>query len=189
MARTRDDRGASDDLVVGLAEFRAAKDEFFRDHPHSPLTPHQRQSFTGLAYFPEEPALRIHSVLDTDVDRDEVITMQTTGGGTQEYLRAGRVRFSVAGEEAEVTLYESGLQHDLFLAFRDATSGAETYDAGRYLEVDRPGPDGRVIVDFNLAYNPYCAYKAAWSCPLPPGENWLRVPLRAGEMDFPDEAA
>jgi hypothetical protein len=176
----------SDDAVTvnELGETRAAKDDFFRSHPQSPLTPGQQAAFTGLAYFPAEPALRIEAVLDTDVDRDELIEMQTTGGETQQYRRAGRVHFRVDDQQAEITLYESESEHELFVPFRDATSGRETYGAGRYLEVDRPGPGGRVVVDFNYAYNPYCAYNADWSCPLPPGENWLRVPLRAGERNF-----
>jgi uncharacterized protein len=187
---SRTDQGNNDaDIVNELEEFRAAKDDFFLHHPQSPLTPGQRAAFTGLAYFHADPALRIEGLLDTDVDRDEAIKLQTTGGGTQEYRRAGRVRFWVDGEQAEITLYHSDPQHDLFVPFRDATSGRETYGAGRYLEVGRPGPDGRVVVDFNYAYNPYCAYNADWSCPLPPGENWLRVPLRAGERNFTGEAA
>jgi len=168
-----------------LEAFRADKDGFFHHHPQSPLTPEQRGSFTGLVYFPEDPALAIEAPLDTDVDRDEVIELQTTGGGTQAYRRAGKVRFQVEGRPAEITLYESDLQHELFVPFRDATSGSETYGAGRYLEVEPPGPDGRVLVDFNLAYNPYCAYNPDWSCPIPPGENWLHVPIRAGERSFP----
>jgi hypothetical protein len=94
------------------------------------------------------------------------------------------VRFEVGGEPARVTLFASPDTHELFLPFRDATSGKETYGAGRYLEVEPPNADGRVVVDFNDAYNPYCAYNASWSCPIPPGENWLAVPIRAGERSF-----
>jgi uncharacterized protein (DUF1684 family) len=168
-----------------LEDFRADKDAFFRDDPRSPLTPGQRNGFDGLAYFPEEPGLEIHANLETQgVDRDEAIEMQTTTGGLQVYRRAGVVRFEVDGESAVVTLYASEDMRELFLPFRDATSGKETYGAGRYLEVDLPGPDGRVRVDFNTAYNPYCAYNPDWSCPIPPGENWLSVPIRAGEKTF-----
>ena len=189
MGSARSDHGTHGKVVTSeLEEFRKAKDDFFRTHPQSPLTPRQRADFAGLAYFPEEPALRIEGALDTDVDRDEPVLMQTTGGGTQEYRRAGRVRLSVDGHEAEITLYQSELQHDLFVPFRDTTSGRESYGAGRYLEVERPGPAGRVIVDLNYAYNPYCAYNARWSCPLPPGENWLEVPVLAGERSFIGEA-
>jgi uncharacterized protein len=171
--------------MTDLEDFRADKDEFFRDDPRSPLTPNQRSGFDGLAYFPEEPGLEIHANLETQgVDRDEAIEMQTTTGGLQVYRRAGVVRFEVDGESAVVTLYASEDMRELFLPFRDATSGKETYGAGRYLEVDLPGPDGRVRVDFNTAYNPYCAYNPDWSCPIPPGENWLSVPVRAGEKTF-----
>jgi uncharacterized protein len=171
--------------MTDLEDFRADKDEFFRDDPRSPLTPNQRSGFGGLAYFPEEPGLEIHANLETQgVDRDEAIEMQTTTGGLQVYRRAGVVRFEVDGESAVVTLYASEDMRELFLPFRDATSGKETYGAGRYLEVDLPGPDGRVRVDFNTAYNPYCAYNPDWSCPIPPGENWLSVPIRAGEKTF-----
>lgn len=172
-----------------LQAFRRDKDAFFRDDPRSPLTHEQRAGFTGFEYFPEDPALRIDAELDPDVDPG-LIEMDTTGGTPQRYTRAGTVRFEVDGEPATVTLYASGDGHadGLFLPFRDATSGRETYGAGRYLDLDPP-EDGRVVVDFNLAYNPYCAYDAGWSCPLPPGENWLSVPIRAGERDFPDGPA
>jgi uncharacterized protein len=169
-----------------LEEFRAAKDAFFRDDPRSPLTRGQQAGFEGLSYFEENPALVIHARLETeDVDRDERIVMQTTTGGEQVYRRAGVVRFEVEGESAGLTLFSSADMHELFLPFRDATSGTESYGAGRYLEVEPPGPDGTVMVDLNLAYNPYCAYNPDWSCPIPPGENWLWVPIRAGERSFP----
>ncbi len=167
-----------------LEEFRRSKDGFFRDDPRSPLAPEQRAVFSGLSYYPAAPELVIRAPLDTSVDRVEAIVMQTTTGGSQGYRRAGVVRFQVQGTPAQVTLYASQEQHELFLPFRDATSGAETYGAGRYLEVEPPDSDGLVEIDFNYAYNPYCAYNEAWSCPLPPGENWLSVPVRAGEKTF-----
>src|SRR5918996_6087945 len=126
MRSARSDHGTHGEVVTSeLEEFRKAKDDFFRTHPQSPLTQRQRADFTGLAYFREEPMLRIEGALDTNVDRDEPVLMQTTGGGAQEYRRAGRVRFSVDGHEAEITLYQSEHQHDLFVPFRDATSGRE----------------------------------------------------------------
>jgi uncharacterized protein len=169
-----------------LDDFRAEKDEFFRQHPRSPLTPEQRSKFEGLAYYPENDALLIRETLQREgVDLDEAIVMQTTTGGTQSYRRAGVVRFSVAGVPAQVTLFTSSDAPELFLPFRDATSGRETYGAGRYLEVEPPGLDQLAVVDLNYAYNPYCAYNPDWSCPIPPGENWLAVPIRAGEKSFP----
>jgi hypothetical protein len=169
-----------------LQDFRASKDGFFREHPSSPLSPDQRASFRGLAYFAENDSLVVRARLETEgVDLDETISMQTTTGGEQTYRRAGVVRFEVDGHPAQVTLFSSADMHELFVPFRDATSGKESYGAGRYLEVDRPALGGAVEVDFNYSYNPYCAYNAAWSCPLPPGENWLAVPIRAGERTFP----
>ncbi len=169
-----------------LDEFRAEKDAFFGDDPRSPLMPELRASFEGLSYFPENGALVIRGKLETEgVDRDERISMQTTTGGEQVYRRAGVVRFEVDGEPAQVTLYASSDSRELFLPLRDATSGKETYGAGRYLEIDPPGHDGYVVVDLNYVYNPYCAYNPDWSCPIPPGENWLSVPIRAGERTFP----
>ena len=173
--------------VSELIGFRADKDAFFRDHPSSPLTDEQRAAFPGLAYFDEDPAFVVRAPLEAEgVDTREPIQMQTTTGGTQTYRRAGVARFEVDGEAARVTLFASeGMGDALFLPFRDATSGRETYGAGRYLEVEPPGPDGTVQIDFNLAYNPYCAYNPEWSCPIPPGENWLAVAIRAGERSFP----
>lgn len=168
-----------------LDDFRADKDAFFRDDPRSPLTDEQRASFDGLSYFPETPELGVEGWLETDgVDLDEAIVMQTSTGGEQTYRRAGVVHFEVDGQPSRVTLYASPDMHELFLPFRDATSGKDTYGAGRYLEVERPGADGHVVIDFNVAYNPYCAYNPNWSCPIPPGENWLAVPIRAGERTF-----
>ena len=169
-----------------LTGFRADKDAFFRDHPSSPLTDEQRAAFRGLAYFDEDPSFVVRAPLETEgVDTAEAIVMQTTTGGTQAYRRAGVARFEVGGEAATVTLFASDDMDELFLPFRDATSGRETYGAGRYLEVEPPGSDGVVEIDFNLAYNPYCAYNPEWSCPIPPGENWLAVAIRAGERSFP----
>jgi uncharacterized protein (DUF1684 family) len=172
-----------------LDEFRADKDAFFRDDPRSPLTDEQRGGFAGLSYFPETPDLQVEGVLEIDgVDLDEPIVMLTSTGGEQTYRRAGVVRFVVEGQPTRVTLFSSPDVHELFLPFRDATSGTDTYGAGRYLEVERPSEGGAVVIDFNAAYNPYCAYNPSWSCPIPPGENRLAVPIRAGERAFLAEA-
>jgi uncharacterized protein len=137
-----------------LQDFRVEKDAFFRHHPQSPLTHEQRATFEGLAYYPGNGALVVRETLVTDgVDLEEVIVMQTTTGGTQTYRRAGVAQFSVDGVSAQLTLFTSSDSDELFLPSRDATSGKETYGAGRYLDVE--------------------------------GENWLTVPIRAGEKTFP----
>lgn len=171
-----DDHGAH-----GLEHFRAAKDNWFARDPHSPLTHEEQHQFSGLSYYPFNPALHLHLALDRDVS-DEPITMETSTGDQREYHRAGKIHFDVNGEPATLTVY-SGPNGELFLPMRDATSGKETYGAGRYLEPEMTGED-EVHVDFNYLYNPYCAYDEAYSCPLPPLENWLRVPIEAGERTY-----
>lgn len=161
-----------------LDQFRAAKDHFFKEHAHSPLTPAQRKSFTGLVYFPENDALRLTLPVEP-FDDQQTIRMQTSTGDVREYERYGRVRFLVDGNEAVLTLFADN--GTLFLPFVDSLAGRETYGAGRYLEPEQLD-DGRVLLDFNLCYNPYCAYNERWSCPIPPSENRLKVPIRAGEM-------
>jgi len=164
-----------------LKRFRAEKDRVFAKDPHSPLTPEQRRTFRGLPYFDENPKLVINATVDRDVEPGEV-SMSTTGGEEQAYHRYGLVRFRVDDQPAQLVLYASEDADELFLPFRDATSGHETYGAGRYLEVHARGE--AVTIDFNYAYNPNCAYDPSWSCPLPPTENWLKVPIRAGEKTF-----
>ncbi len=164
-----------------LETFRAEKDRFFREHPQSPLTSKQRALFRSLRYFPENPALRLVLPVEPPADSSPLV-MQTSTGENRSYQRCGWLRFSVEGEEVVLTLFsdEAG---GLFLPFADSLAGSETYGAGRYLE-PQPLDNGRVLVDFNLAYNPYCAYNDAWSCPLTPFENRLRVAIRAGECRF-----
>jgi uncharacterized protein (DUF1684 family) len=164
-----------------LKRFRAEKDRVFAGDPHSPLTHDQRDGFRGLAYFDENPQLLIHASIDRSIEHDEV-RMGTSDGQEQVYHRFGLVRFRVDDQPAELVLYSSDDSDELFIPFRDSTSGHETYGAGRYLEVEAHGD--HVTIDFNYAYNPNCAYDAAWSCPLPPTENWLKVPIRAGEKTF-----
>jgi uncharacterized protein (DUF1684 family) len=166
--------------MYALDLFRTQKDEFFRSHPQSPLTPEQQRTFEGLRYFPDNPALRLEVAIEEFPDKNE-IWMQTSTGDRRAYTRYGRLKFVVDGCEAELTLYAD--DQAFFLPFVDGLAGTETYAAGRYLEPEVLG-DGRFLVDFNLAFNPYCAYNERWSCPITPGENRLSVPIRAGEKCF-----
>jgi uncharacterized protein len=163
-----------------LNEFRVSKDVFFASHPQSPLTPEQKRDFQGLNYFDENPDLKLEVELEKFPEQKQIV-IQTSTGQTQAYTRYGKFKFSVDGQEAELTLYSS--EHGFFLPFADSLAGEETYPAGRYLEPD-PLAGDRFLVDFNTAYNPYCAYNEMWSCPLTPPENRLKVPIRAGEKIF-----
>jgi uncharacterized protein len=166
-----------------LESFRAEKNEFFGHDPQSPLTAEQKRDFQGLNYFPENPALRLE-VSPEQLPVKERIEMQTSTGDVQPYFRHSQFRFKVDGQEAQLTIYEA--DYGFFLPFVDSLAGQETYPAGRYLEPE-PLPNGRFLIDFNLAYNPYCAYNEHWSCPLTPFENRLKVPIRAGEKVFDRE--
>ena len=167
--------------LTALAAQRAEKDSFFRMSPYSPLEPEDRQAFTGLDYYPPEPDFQYE--LPLQAAESEPLTFQTSTGDEQTYFRIGTVTFEVDGQPATLAIYRSAEHDELFLPFRDATSAKETYGAGRYLEPIEL-EDGTILVDFNLAYNPYCAYSPHYSCPLPPFENWLKVPIRAGEKDY-----
>lgn len=163
-----------------LETFRRQKDEFFARDAQSPLTKEQKKAFAGLHYFPENSALRFEAVLEPFEPQDE-IEMQTSTGDVQTYVRLGRVQFSVDGQPAALTVYQN--QWGYFLPFVDSLANVETYPAGRYLEPEDLS-EGRLRIDFNLAYNPYCAYNERWSCPLTPFENRLKLPIRAGEKLF-----
>jgi len=167
-----------------LKEFRVSKDDFFASHSQSPLTPEQKREFNGLNYFEENPDLQLEVELEKFPDQQQVV-IQTSTGQTQIYTRYGKFKFAVDGQEAELTLYSS--DHGFFLPFADSLAGDETYPAGRYLEPD-PLAGDRFLIDFNMAYNPYCAYNEMWSCPLTPPENRLKVPIRAGEKTFHEES-
>jgi uncharacterized protein (DUF1684 family) len=163
--------------MTELEQFRKMKDEFLISDAHSPLTAEQKRDFTVLSYFPENPALNLEIELEEFPEKDE-IQMQTSTGDVQKYQRFGLIRFEVDGQPTELTVYKD--RHGFFLPFVDSLSGGETYGAGRYLEPEKT-LDGRLHVDFNYAYNPYCAYNEYYSCPLTPFENRLKVPIRAGE--------
>ncbi len=163
-----------------LLEFRKMKDDFFVHDGNSPLTPAQKKAFKGLKYFPPNPSLNLELTVD-EFTQKQHIEMQTTTGDIQVYERYGMFRFDVDGQKAELTIYHSS--DGFFLPFVDALASKETYPAGRYLEPEPLGGN-RFRVNFNLAYNPYCAYNDYWSCPLTPFENHLKVPIRAGEKLF-----
>ena len=165
-----------------LSEFRQTKDENFAGGHDSPLIEHQKHDFKGLRYFDENPGLRFVVELE-EFESQDAVEMQTSTGDVAQFIRWGRISFEVGRQKAQLTLLKDEGSGEYFLPFADATSGHETYGAGRYLEVEEL-PDGKLLVDFNYAYNPYCAYNESWSCPLTPAENRLKVAVRAGEMSF-----
>lgn len=175
-----DGRDLRDTYIAAVEAQREEKDRYFRLDPHSPIPHDERADFSGLDYY--EPTPELQFTLPLEHDEPQTLTFQTSTGDERDYTRVGTVRFAVDGQEATLAIYSSD-EGEYFLPFRDATSGKESYGAGRYLEPIAAG-DGQLLVDFNLAYNPFCAYSEVYSCPLPPIENWLKVPIRAGERDY-----
>ena len=169
-----------------IGEFRKAKDQYFGGDQSSPLTPDQRKRFRGLQYFEENSKLQfVLSVEEFPKDAKEVIQMATSSGETATHLRWGQLKFEVDGTPVVLTVYRNVEGDEFFLPFMDATTGEESYTDGRYLDITAAG-NGRLVVDFNYAYNPYCAYNPNWSCPIAPSENRLPVAIKAGEKTFTD---
>lgn len=163
----------------------ADDDAYFRHGPHSPLLPEDREAFEGIPHFAINEAWRLRGLElepytgDAPVDFE----MEATKGEPRPSVRAGQFRFTVDGTEHSLVVYrfivDGELDPHLFLPFRDATTGVETYPAGRYVEVTQD-PDGTWTVDFNRAYHPSCAYNPRYSCPITPAENRLPVRVEAG---------
>ena len=166
--------------MTELDDFRSEKDRFMATDPQSPLQVEQKRTFKGLQYYPENPGLRLEVTIEP-LPEQNIVEMQTSTGDIQEYIRYGKFKFMVDGQEAELTIYADS--NGYFLPFVDAQAGKETYPAGRYLEPIDLGKR-KFLIDFNYAYNPYCAYNDYWSCPLTPFENRLKAPIRAGEKIF-----
>ncbi len=180
-----------------LTAFRRGKDALFRTHPQSPIPAGERGTFPGLRYFDPDPTYRIDCRLTPD-ESHAVIEIDTGGeDGIIRYRRAGRLRFRLHDQDCALTVYSlMGYAGGLFVPFRDGTTGKETYGGGRYLFDTVKNTDAlcleiqtgssEVTIDFNYAYNASCAYDVRWACPLAPRENWLGVPVRAGEKIYRD---
>jgi uncharacterized protein len=169
-----------------LTRFRAEKDEFFKADEGSPLPHGERGSASGLKYFDPDLAFRFESKLKRYSDPASV--MMTTSKGTRQlFNRVGYFEFVFDGKQVRVQAYQSAERDEpsIFIPFRDATSGKESYGAARYLDLEVEHDD-EYALDFNYAYNPYCAYSEDYVCPLPPQENWLTIPIRAGEQKYHD---
>jgi uncharacterized protein (DUF1684 family) len=170
-----------------LLEERAAKDKAFKSEKDSPIPEPERAAFRELSYYRIDPALRFSLKLNR-YSAPKQVRLATNTGEIRRGLRYGFFQFQVDGQTCELQVYrlddEFGGSASLFVPFRDTTSGKETYAAGRYIDL-KENTSGIYDVDFNRAYNPYCAYNSDYSCPVPPAENTLKVPIRAGEKNYP----
>lgn len=173
---------------LDLPAFRAARDALFARHPQSPLPPGDRADFTGLRYFPPDPAVVVEAPLRPAEGTETIDT-----GGPDGVVSYRRVAVAETPWGPLTLWWIEAYGGGLFLPFRDGTCGPESYGGGRYLTdtvkgtfgrgLTALGPD-RVRLDFNYAYNPSCAYDDRWACPLAPPENRLTVPVRAGELAY-----
>ena len=177
------------EYVKEIESFRREKDYFFKSDPESPIPHALREQFQGLAYLPVDPKYRASAKLVQDPNPQKIVLV-TSKGVPRDMIRVGFFEFSVDATKQHLGAFKSvpqpGHHHadeSLFVPFRDATSGKESYGAARYLDIPEQKGD-EYVLDFNLAYNPYCAYSDDYVCPFPPRENWLSIPIRAGEKNF-----
>ncbi len=178
--------------VDAVITHRLKKDNDFANPEKSPLKPEQIPTFEGLAYYYPDTAFRLNARFEVDTS-GLPFRMPTTTSRLPLYRKYGRLFFSIGDTSATLTAFqnldylaENPSYNKLFVPFKDYTNGEESYGGGRYLDIDIPLTD-TLTIDFNFAYNPYCAYSDRWSCPIPPDENQLHLFIRAGEKNFPDK--
>ncbi len=185
------------EYAEAVYEYRKQKDHHFLTSPDSPIPPEEQSFSEGLHYFPPDLSMRVLAEVE-HLPAGSTIEMQTTDGSVRSYIRYAKLVFDIDDRTLTLTGFVStedleeheGHNHPptMFVPFRDTLSGRETYGAGRYLDVEEDvSPDGEntiAALDFNLAYNPYCAYSDDYSCAITPIENTLPVPIRAGEKIY-----
>jgi uncharacterized protein len=172
-----------------IATFRDELNSFYADSAGSPLLNEDKQVFKGLDFFEINPDYRIQAKFVRTPD-EKPFKMRTTTDRLPEYVKFGEVHFSLQGKKFKLNIYQNlqlvkkaGYENYLFLPFTDLTNGEETYGGGRYIDLRIPSGD-TIIIDFNLCYNPYCAYNHKYSCPIPPKENDMDVMVKAGVKAF-----
>lgn len=182
---------AQEDKVQTSKEYQESLNRSFADSLHSPLTEEDRLHFEGLDFFPIDEKFIVKAKF-MKLKRQKPFEMPTTTARKPKYIKYGELHFMIDSKELVLTVYKNidlskrkGFKDYLFLPFLDETNGIETYGGGRYLDMRIPTSD-EVIIDFNKAYNPYCAYNPEYSCPIVPLENELAVKINAGVKKFHD---
>ena len=170
-----------------VLEWRRERDTFFKTHQRSPLSPKEKRNFKGLKYYPFNPKYVFFGQIKREIlhisNPKYYATFLTNKGTNKRFIRYGSFHFKLDGEERAVEIYKSILSDNLFIPFKDKTNGKETYEGGRYMDAEIL--EGyKMILDFNMAYHPSCAYSDNFICVLPPRENTLDVEIHAGEKKF-----
>jgi uncharacterized protein (DUF1684 family) len=167
-------------------DWRRGRDVFFKSHQRSPLTPSEKRNFKGLNYYPFRPQYVFLGQIERYIlhinNPKYYATFLTNKGINKRYLRYGKFHFNLDGKEYTIEVYKSILSDMLFIPFKDRTNGKETYEGGRYIDAEIL-PGYKMVLDFNMAYYPSCAYNEKFICVLPPKENMLNVEIRAGEKN------
>ncbi len=171
--------------VEKIEKERERQFKFIRFNIESPLTEEQKRTFTKLTFFEIDPSYRVKARL-LPIENKKVREVPLTDGSKQRYIEHSYAEFELGGKTNKLLLLQAMDEADkrnFFLAFADATSAGETYGGGRYLNVRQDGKTS-ITLDFNLAYNPYCAYNPDYACPIPPKENLLEIAVEAGEKNY-----
>jgi uncharacterized protein (DUF1684 family) len=168
-----------------LKTFREKRDRFFKEGSQSPLKEGDRKKFKGLSYYPIDLKYAMVGVIErypTD-PKPQYVILPTNRETGRKYVKYGRFKFKWEGKTVTLQIYRPLGGGELFLPFKDKTSETETYPKGRYLSIE-PMPRGKVLIDFNRAYNPFCQFNEKYTCPFAPEENWIHIVIRAGEKRF-----
>ncbi|MFD2514605.1 DUF1684 domain-containing protein [Pontibacter locisalis] len=175
-----------ENYIQPLLKEREDKDLSFRSRTNSPFIDEERRSFKNLVYYEPNLEYRVKAQVE-ELQKQDTLLMPLTSGSYEPYLRYGIAAFEMEGQPQRLTLYKklSGEKKDqLFVPFTDKTNGFETYGGGRYLDVPFEEGDKTVMLDFNRAYSPFCAYNPDYACPVPPKDNRLGIAIPAGEKTY-----
>jgi uncharacterized protein (DUF1684 family) len=170
-----------------VLKWRQERDAFFKNHQRSPLLPQDKRHFKGLKYYPFDPQYVLSGQIERFIfhinNPKYYATFLTNKGTSKRYLRYGKFHFTLNGKEYTIEIYKSILSDYLFIPFKDKTNEKETYGGGRYIDAEIL-PDYKMVLDFNMAYHPSCAYNEKFVCVLPPRENMTDIEIRAGEKNY-----
>jgi uncharacterized protein (DUF1684 family) len=172
-------------LVKEIKQFQDDLNKEYKNPETSPLSKEKRESFTHLNFFPIDPDYVVTAKF-IRTPNERIFAMPTTGNSSKQFVKYGEAQFLLKGKQYKLNIYQSidlasqrKYRDYLFIPFRDATSGKETYGGGRYIDLTIPRSD-TFVINFNMAYHPYCAYAEGFNCPIPPRENYLAVKVEAG---------
>ena len=172
---------SNEEYKNSVLEIRGEKEDYLRTNSESPFVQDQKE-VDEFSYFPIDKKYKVNAKVER-IKKRQLTLIQNSDGSSQRYHNYAWLRFDIAGKQQRLLVLKPTIGTEFFLGFADGTSGVTSYGGGRYLDIEAIKGD-RVTLDFNLAYNPYCAYSAKFMCPFPPKENILSTNIEAGEKDY-----